>query len=91
MFSMFTLSLSVTILALMGLTYAFFVISTISLSMELVPQGKAGIYNALIGLGTVLGCFIGPFVAEQYGFIVVFLLSSLLFASSFVTFKMFSR
>jgi MFS family permease len=91
MFSMFTLSLSVAILALMGLTYAFFVISTISLSMELIPQGKAGIYNALVGLGTVLGCFIGPFVAQQYGFTALFLLSSLLFASSFVMFKVFSR
>lgn len=91
MFSMLTLSLSVAILALMGLTYAFFVISTISLSMELIPQGKAGIYNALIGLGTVLGCFIGPFVAQQYGFTALFLSSSLLFASSFVMFKIFSR
>jgi len=91
MFSMLTLSLSMAILVLMGLTYAFFVISTISLSMELVPAGKAGIYNALIGLGTVLGCFVGPFVAQQYGFTALFLSSSLLFASSFVMFKMFSR
>jgi len=91
MFSMFTLSLSVVILALMGLTYAFFVISTISLSMELIPQGKAGTYNALVGFGTVLGCFIGPFVAERYGFTVLFLSSGLLFASSFVMFKLFSK
>ena len=90
-FSMFTLFLSVAVLALLGLTYAFFVISTISLSMELIPQGKAGTYNALVGLGTVLGCFIGPFVAQQYGFIALFLSSSLLFASNFVVFKLFSR
>lgn len=90
-FSVFTLSLSVAVLALMGLTYAFFVISTISLSMELIPQGKAGVYNAVIGLGTVLGCFIGPLVAQQYGFVTLFLSSSLLFALSFVMFKVFSR
>jgi MFS family permease len=75
----------------MGLTYAFFVISTISLSMELIPQGKAGIYNALVGLGTVLGCLIGSLVAQQYGFAALFILSSLLFASSFIMFKIFSR
>jgi len=91
MFSVFTLSLSVAVLALMGLTYAFFVISTISLSMELIPQGKAGVYNALIGLGTVLGCFIGPLVAQQYGFVTLFLSSSLLSALSFVMFKVFSK
>jgi MFS family permease len=90
-FSVATLAFSVIILALMGFTYAFFVISTISLSMELVPQGKAGVYNALIGLGTVLGCFIGPLVAQYYGFTALFISSSLLFVSSFVMFQVFSR
>jgi len=86
-FSVFTLSLAVIALMVMGVAYGFFLISTLSLSMELIPEGKAGAFNALIGLGGALGCFLGTYTAENYGFLTLFLVTSMGFFLSYIAFK----
>jgi len=86
-FSAFTLTLTTIALMVMGVAYGFFLISTLSLSMELIPEGKAGVFNGLIGLGGALGCFIGSFIADQFGFLWLFVTSSVFFSLSYVAFK----
>jgi MFS family permease len=90
-FSGFTLTLSVIALIIMGMTYGFFLISTLSLSMELIPEGKAGLFNALVGLGQASGCYIGSFMAANYGFPILFIIVSIGFFLSFIAFKIFAR
>jgi len=86
-FSVFTLSLAAVALMVMGVAYGFFLISTLSVSMELIPEGKAGLFNALVGLGGALGCFLGTYMAENYGFAILFLVVSLGFFLSYIAFK----
>ena len=78
------------ILILMGFAYAIFLVSTLSLSMELIPAGKAGLFNVLIGIGGALGSFIGPFIAQASGFFNVFIIAGVIFFSAYVAFKIFS-
>ncbi len=89
--SVFTVSLAVLVLVLMGLVYAFLWISALSLSMELIPEGKAGLFNALVGLGAAFGCFLGTLVAESYGFPVLFVVVSAGFLLSYIAFKTYAH
>jgi MFS family permease len=88
--SVFILPLAVLILVMMGLVYGFFLISSLSLSMELIPEGKAGVFYALVGLGGALGCFIGTFIAESYGFPILFVAVSVGFFLSYLAFKTYA-
>jgi len=89
--SVFTLSLAVLVLVVMGLVYGFLWISALSLSMELIPEGKAGLFNALVGLGAASGCLLGTLVAESYGFPVLFVVVSAGFLLSYVAFKTYTH
>jgi MFS family permease len=82
--------LAIVILILMGFAYAFFLVYTLSLSMELIPAGKAGLFNVLLGIGGAGGSFIGPFLAQTLGFPSVFLMTGLMFFLSYVSFKIFT-
>jgi MFS family permease len=88
--SVSTMIIAVAVLVCMGLAYALFLISTLSISMELLPEGKAGLFNGLVGLGGVVGCLIGPLMATSFSFLYVFLASSIIFLMSFLTFKSFA-
>jgi len=90
-FSTFTLTLAIISLMVMGTAYGFFLISTLSLSMELIPEGKAGVFNALVGLGGALGCFLGTFLAENYGFQSLFFVASMGFFLSYTAFKTYTK
>lgn len=87
----FTFSFSVAVLIVMGFASGLFPISSIALSMELIPEGKAGAYNALVGIGAALGCFVGPFIADHFGFIWPFIISSIFFFLSFTVFQRFAE
>ena len=39
-------------------------IMMISLSMEIIPQGKAGLFDGMVGLGAAIGAFLGPYLAS---------------------------
>jgi len=82
--------LSTTVLILMGFAYALFLVYTLSLSMELIPAGKSGLFNVLIGIGGACGSFIGPSIAQTYGFFYVFAIAGLIFFSAFVAFRIFA-
>jgi len=90
-FSMVTTVLAVAVLVLMGFAYAVFLINTLSISMEVLPQGKAGLFNVLIGVGGAVGCLIGPLLANSYGFLYVFLMASIIFFLSYVAFRIFRQ
>jgi len=86
-----TTVLGIAIVVLMGFAYALFYASTLSISMEVLPQGKAGLFNVLIGVGGAIGCLIGPLVANSYGFPYVFVTAGLVFLLSHLAFRIFAQ
>lgn len=84
------IALSMIALAAMGFVYAFYSVAVLSISMEVIPQGKVGLFTALVGTGSGIGCFVGPIMAESFGFQYMFIISAACFLLSFVTFKKFS-
>jgi len=89
-FSALTLTLAVLSLMVMGAAYGFFLIATLSLSMELIPEGKSGAFSALVGLGGALGCFLGTYTAQNFGFPWLFAVSCIGFFVSYVAFKTYA-
>jgi predicted MFS family arabinose efflux permease len=59
--------------------------------MEIIPKGKAGLFNVLIGIGGACGSFIGPFIAQTSEFTYVFFVSGVIFFLSFVCFRVFRK
>jgi MFS family permease len=88
--SSFNLLLTAGILAIMGFLFAVFMVTILALSMELIPAGKVGLINVLIGLGGAFGSFIGPFIAQVSGFLQVFVVAGAIFFAAFVFFKIFA-
>jgi MFS family permease len=86
-FAFFPLEFSVLALLVLGITYGFFLISILSLSMELIPEGKAGVFNVLTGLGGATGCLWGSFFAENFGFPILLLITAIGFSLSYVIFR----
>jgi MFS family permease len=72
------------ILVLMGFTYAVFFVCSLILSMELVPEGKSGLFAALVNLSSACGALLGPLVAEKAGFVSMFLICGLTFLATYV-------
>jgi len=89
-FTFSTTLLASAILVLLGFAYAFYYILTLSLSMELIPAGKSGLFDGLVGLGAASGSFIGPFLAEMLGFLPQFLIASFIFFLAFLVLKIFT-
>ncbi len=75
------------VMILLNLAYAVYYILMISLSMELIPEGKAGIFDVLTGLGAASGSFLGPFLAQTIGFLPQFLIASAIFLSAYAILK----
>ncbi|HVP41448.1 MAG TPA: MFS transporter [Candidatus Krumholzibacteriaceae bacterium] len=88
--SVLILPFAILILVAMGLVYGFFLISSLSLSMELIPEGKAGVFYALVGLGGAFGCFLGTFIAESYGFPILFVVVGVVFVLGYIAFKAYA-
>jgi MFS family permease len=80
----------VAILVLLGFANAIFLVHTLSISMELVPTGKAGLFNVLIGVGAACGSFIGPLIAAQAAnYVYVFIVAGVIFFMAYVSFRMY--
>jgi MFS family permease len=77
-------------LVFIGFTYAIFYILMISLSMELIPEGKTGFFDGLVGLGAAAGSFLGPFLAEKLSYIPTFLVAAVAFLCAFLILKIFA-
>jgi len=86
----YSVVLAAAILLLMGFAYALFLVHSLSLSMEIIPAGKAGLFNVVLGIGGASGSFLGPFIAQTLGFAYIFLIASMLFFSAYVAFKVFT-
>ena len=78
------------VMMLLNLAYAVYYILMISLAMELIPQGKTGIFDVLTGLGAATGSFLGPFLAQMLGFLPQFLIASAIFLLAFAILKIFT-
>jgi MFS family permease len=76
------------LLILLGFAYAMYYIMMISISMELIPQGKSGFFDGLVGLGTAFGSFLGPYLAETYQYVPTFAVAAVLFLFAFVAIKL---
>jgi len=85
-----TAILAALVLALMGFAYALYHVYTLSLSMELIPAGKAGLFDVLVSLGGAGGAFLGPFIAQTFGFVNVFFLSGVTFFLAYAAFRLSS-
>jgi MFS family permease len=88
--SSFSVLLTTGILIMMGFFFAIFMVYILSLSMDLIPAGKAGLINVLIGVGGAFGSFIGPFIAQSLSFFHVFVVAGAIFFVAFVFFKLFA-
>jgi len=75
------------ILVLMGFAYALYYVFMISLSMELIPAGRTGIFDVLVSLGAAFGSFLGPLLAETLGFLPQFLIASAIFFLAYVALR----
>jgi len=89
-FALSPTALAGAILVLMGFAYALFHILMISLSMELIPVGKSGLFDVLVGLGGATGSFFGPYLASIVGYLPLFLLAGSIFLAAFVVLKALS-
>ncbi len=78
------------ILIFLGFAYAMYYILMLSLSMELIPAGKTGVFDVLVGIGAAVGSFLGPFLAENLNYIPTFLIAAVLFMFAFLALKFFS-
>lgn len=75
-------------LVFIGFAYAMYYIMMISISMELIPEGKAGLFDGLVGLGAAVGSFLGPFLASTFNYLPTFLVAAILFLIAFITIKL---
>ena len=89
-FVFFPAALAGLVLVLLGFAYAVYYILMISLSMELIPVGKTGLFDVLIGIGAATGSFLGPYLAQMLGYIPQFLIAGLVFLIAFVILRIFS-
>ena len=76
------------ILVFLGFSFAIYYILMISISMELIPAGKSGLFDGLVGIGTALGAFFGPYIANTYNYLPTFLIAALLFLIAFISIKL---
>jgi hypothetical protein len=82
--------MTIVILVFIGFAYAMYYIMMISISMELIPEGKSGFFDGLVGLGAAAGSFLGPFLAEHFNYLPTFLVAAVVFFLAFLALKLFS-
>jgi hypothetical protein len=84
-----SVGLATTFLISMGFLYAMYLIYALTLSMELMPSGKSGLFNVLIGAGAACGSFVGPSIAKYFGFFTVFITAGVIFVLAYAVFRVF--
>jgi len=88
--------LTCLLLVCWGFAYAMYYIMMISLSMEVIPEGKAGLFDGMVSLGAAAGAFLGPFLAhyfaylpDQFVYVPIFIITAVLFLVAFLSLKVF--
>jgi predicted MFS family arabinose efflux permease len=74
-------------LVFIGFAYAMYYIMMLSLSMEVIPEGKTGFFDGLVGLGAAVGSFFGPFLAAHLNYLPTFLIAAACFLVAFIILK----
>jgi len=74
-------------LIFIGFAYAMYYIMMLSLSMEIIPEGKSGFFDGLVGLGAAVGSFFGPFLAVHLNYLPTFLIAAAFFFVAFIILK----
>jgi predicted MFS family arabinose efflux permease len=87
--AIFPIILTGILLVCLGFAFAMYFIMMTSLSMELIPQGKSGIFDGLVSLGAGIGAFFGPFFAFNLNYLPTFLISAVIFLVAYVVLKVF--
>ena len=77
------------LLIFIGFAYAMYYIMMLSLSMEVIPSGKAGFFDGLVGLGAAIGAFLRPFLAFHLNYVPMFVITAVIFLAAYVTLKLF--
>jgi MFS family permease len=77
------------LLVCIGFAYAMYYIMMLSLSMEVIPEGKAGFFDGMVSLGAAIGAFFGPFLAHNLNYVPTFIIAAVIFLVAFVTLKIF--
>ena len=62
-----------------------------SLSMEMIPEGKSGLFDGMVGLGTAVGAFVGPFLASSLNYLPTFAIAAILFLIAYVSLRIFKK
>ena len=88
-FSLSPAILTGILLMFVGFAYAMYYIMMLSLSMEVIPQGKAGLFDGLVNLGAATGAFFGPFLAFHLNYVPMFVVTAVVFLAAFLTLKIF--
>jgi MFS family permease len=93
-FAFLPIPLTFILLVFLGFAYAMYYIMMLSLSMEIIPEGKAGLFDGMVSLGAAAGAFLGPFLVtqfsylpEQFSYIPIFIITAVLFLTAFITIK----
>ncbi|MGA2385953.1 MAG: MFS transporter [Candidatus Bathyarchaeia archaeon] len=76
------------LLIFIGFAYAMYYIMMISLSMEVIPQGRAGLFDGMVSLGSALGAFFGPFLAFHLNYVPMFIITAVLFLVAYLALKL---
>jgi len=88
MFMFFPTFLTYLLLVCIGFAFAMFYIMMLALSMEIIPQGKSGLFDGMVGLGTGTGAFLGPFIATM-SYDLTFFIAAVIFLSAYLAIKIF--
>ncbi len=89
-FAFYPATFSLLLLAMLGFAYAVYHILIISLSMALIPVGKTGLFDVLVGIGGATGSFLGPYLAQTLGYLPQFLIAGIVFLIAYIILRVFS-
>ena len=87
-FSLSPTILTGILLVFMGFAFGMYYIMMLSLSMEVIPEGKAGFFDGLVSLGSALGAFLGPFLVFNLTYTSMFIIAAAVFLLAFLTLKL---
>jgi MFS family permease len=82
-----TTAIVLVMLIFIGFAYAMYYIMMLSQSMEIIPQGKAGFFDGMVGLGAAIGAFLGPFLTYELNYLPVFVITAVIFLVAFIILK----
>jgi len=88
-FAIFPTVITSILLLCLGFAYAMYYILMISLSMELIPEGKSGLFDGMVSLGAAIGAFLGPFLAHYLHYLPTFIITAVIFLLAYLSLKVF--